>query len=41
MVVETYDFPATTGLANQAYKLSAVSDDMYKLLLKKEDLKKK
>lgn len=40
IVVESFDFPATTGLSNQGYKISALSDDMYKLLLKKEDLKK-
>lgn len=39
IVVESYDFPATTGPRNQAYKISAVSDDIYKLLLKQEDLK--
>ena len=41
LVVESFEFPETTGLANQAYKISAVSDDMYRLLLKKEDLKMK
>lgn len=40
IVVESFDFPATTGLANQGYRISAVSDDMYQLLLKKEDLRK-
>lgn len=39
IVVETFDFPFTSGPQNQAYSISAVSDDMYKLLLKKEDLK--
>lgn len=39
IVVEDYDFPATTGEENQAYKIKASSDDIYKLLLKKEDLK--
>lgn len=39
IVVETFDFPATTGLRNQAYKISACSDDIYKLLLRQEDLK--
>ena len=39
MVIESYTFPFTSGPANQAYSISAVSDDIYKLLLKKEDLK--
>ncbi len=39
MVIENYSFPFTSGPANQAYSISAVSDDIYKLLLKKEDLK--
>lgn len=39
IVVESFDFPFTSGPQNQAYSISAVSDDMYKLLLKKEDLK--
>lgn len=39
MVIESYSFPFTSGPANQAYSISAVSDDIYKLLLKKEDLK--
>lgn len=41
IVIEQFDFPRTTGTANQAFKINAVSDDIYKLLLKKEDLKKK
>lgn len=39
IVIENYSFPFTSGPANQAYSISAVSDDIYKLLLKKEDLK--
>ena len=39
MVIESYSFPFTSGPANQAYSISAVSDDIYKLLLKREDLK--
>lgn len=39
MVIESYAFPFTSGPANQAYSISAVSDDIYKLLLKREDLK--
>lgn len=34
IVVESYDFPFTSGLQNQAYEISAYSDDIYKLLLK-------
>lgn len=40
IVIETFDFPMTSGPQNQGYKIGALSDDMYKLLLKKEDLKK-
>lgn len=40
IVVESYDIPFTAGLENQAYEISAFSDDIYKLLLRKEDLKK-
>ena len=39
IVVESYSFPFTSGPVNQAYEISAVSDDIYRLLLKKEDLK--
>ena len=39
IVIESYDFPFTSGPANQAYTINAVSDDIYKLLLKKDDLK--
>ena len=39
MVVEDWAMPFTAGQANQAYTISAVSDDIYKLLLRKEDLK--
>lgn len=34
IVVENYDFPFTSGLQNQAYEISAYSDDIYKLLIK-------
>lgn len=40
IVIESYDIPFTAGLENQAYEISAFSDDIYKLLLRKEDLKK-
>ena len=39
MVVEDWSIPFTSGKANQAFSISAVSDDIYKLLLRGEDLK--
>lgn len=39
MVVEDWSIPFTSGQANQAYTINAVSDDIYKLLLRREDLK--
>lgn len=39
IVIESYDFPFTKGSNNQAFNISAVSDDIYQLLLRKEDLK--
>lgn len=39
MVVEDWSIPFTSGKANQAFSISAVSDDIYKLLLRREDLK--
>lgn len=39
IVVEDWSIPFTSGQANQAYNISAVSDDIYKLLLRREDLK--
>lgn len=39
IVVESWEFPFTSGRQNQAFTISAVSDDIFKLLLKKEDLK--
>lgn len=39
IVIESFDFPFTAGPYNQAYKIQALSDDIYKLLLKREDLK--
>lgn len=38
MVIEQYDFPATTGTYNQNYSLTCHSDDIYKLLLSRKDL---
>lgn len=39
IVVEDWSIPFTSGQSNQAYTISAVSDDIYKLLLRREDLK--
>ena len=39
IVVEDWAMPFTAGQANQAYTINAVSDDIYKLLLRREDLK--
>ncbi|OUO38478.1 hypothetical protein B5F83_01025 [Muribaculum sp. An289] len=39
MVIEDYSFPFTSGRHNQAYRIAASSDDIYRLLLKKDDLK--
>lgn len=39
IVIESYDFPKTVGANNQAYTLKCYSDETYKLLLKKTDLK--
>lgn len=39
IVIESWNIPFTAGAANQAYVIGAVSDDIYKLLLRREDLK--
>ena len=39
MVIDSYDFPNTEGANNQEYSLKCYSDETYKLLLKKIDLK--
>ena len=39
IVIESWAIPFTAGSANQAYSIQAVSDDIYKLLLRREDLK--
>lgn len=39
IVIESFDFPFTSGSENQAYNISAVSDNIYELLLKEGDLK--
>lgn len=39
IVVEDWSIPFTAGQANQAYTINAVSDDIYKLLIRREDLK--
>lgn len=38
MVIESWDIPFTSGTANQNYTLKGYSDDIYKLLLTREDL---
>lgn len=38
MVIESWDIPFTSGAANQNYTLKAQSDDIYKLLLTRDDL---
>lgn len=38
VVVESYNFPFTSGVTNQGYNLSCSSDDTYKLLLKRKDM---
>lgn len=39
IVVERYSIPFTTGVRNQQYSITAYSDDIYKLLLARNDLK--
>ena len=39
IVIESWNIPHTSGLTNQAFTIAALSDDIYKLLLRKEDLK--
>ena len=39
IVIEDFNFPFTSGPNNQAYSITASSDEIYKLLLRKEDLK--
>ena len=41
VTVESFSIPFTSGVRNQAYTINAVSDDIYRLLLKREDLKLK
>lgn len=38
IVIESWEIPFTSGTANQNYTLKAYSDDIYKLLLTREDL---
>lgn len=39
IVIESFDFPFTSGPNNQAYTIGASSDEIYKLLLKEDSLK--
>ena len=38
LAIENWDIPFTTGLTNQNYTITAYSDDIYKLLLSRDDL---
>ncbi len=38
LVIESWEIPFTSGAANQNYTIKAESDDIYKLLLSREDL---
>lgn len=38
LVIEGWDIPHTSGEANQNYSLSCLSDDIYKLLLTRQDI---
>lgn len=38
IVIQSWDIPHTSGESNQNYKLQALSDDIYKLLLSRGDL---
>lgn len=40
IMIESWDIPFTSGSANQNYTLKAYSDDIYKLLLSREDLQR-
>ena len=39
IVIESFDFPFTSGPNNQAYTIGACSDEIYKLLLREDSLK--
>ena len=38
LAIESWDIPFTSGTANQNYPIQAYSDDIYKLLLSRDDL---
>ena len=38
LAIESWEIPFTTGVTNQNYTITAYSDDIYKLLLGREDL---
>lgn len=38
LAIESWDIPFTSGATNQNYHITAYSDDIYKLLLSREDL---
>lgn len=37
IVIESYNMPFTSGIENQAYDIEACSDDIYKLLLRRDE----
>jgi len=39
LAIENWEIPFTSGLRNQNYTITAYSDDIYKLLLSRDDLK--
>ena len=38
LAIESWEIPFTTGITNQNYTITAYSDDIYKLLLSRDDL---
>ena len=38
LAIESWDIPFTSGTINQNYTIQAYSDDIYKLLLSRDDL---
>lgn len=38
LAIESWDIPFTTGVTNQNYTITAYSDDIYKLLLSRDDI---
>lgn len=38
LVIQSWEIPHTVGKANQSYKIQAISDDIYKLLLSRAEI---